>query len=125
MAKNIQLTPDIMVSVTKIIDGETVFSAWQRLDHPISEHRASTICSHEGEWYGRIGSDPDKALFDHLPAWTRERSEAAKGAYQARFDLAYKLILEAYPAEANQVLAYRTDGMIYVDGPWSASLAKG
>lgn len=118
----IQLTPDKIIIATHIIDGETQLSAWKRIHGPICDHKASTIRANNEHWYGRIGTDPDRSKFDHLPAWSDERAAAADAAYKSRCELAYKLIREAYP-DADFSKAYQIDGFIYVGGPWSESLS--
>jgi hypothetical protein len=72
-----------------------IFSAWMP-NHAI-HGTAGTITTIDGVWHGKIGTDPDGTLFRHLKPCSLERLEAAKAAYKARFDLAEKLIRQAYP----------------------------
>lgn len=63
--------------------------------------RGCTIQRFGDQWYVRVGTDPDPALFDHLPAMTAERVKAATAAHDARYEAAYAAILSAYPEAAN------------------------
>lgn len=47
--------------------------------------------------WGRLGTGPDKALFDDLPAGSQERVDACRAAYEAQYQEAYRLIYEAFP----------------------------
>lgn len=57
----------------------------------------STICFENDKWWGRIGTDPDRSSFQSLKLGTFQRSEAVQRAYNKRFEVAYKLIFQAFP----------------------------
>lgn len=80
------------VQVTKMIDGRTIYSAWEK-----GKRSAGTLTHIDGEVYGRIGTDPDPALFDHLPAYSAQRIAACEYAYGVRRLLAYELIMAEFP----------------------------
>ena len=54
-----------------------------------------TVTHFNGLAYGRIGSDPNGALFDHLPVG-EARLDAVEKAYHERYHAAYGRILEAF-----------------------------
>jgi hypothetical protein len=60
--------------------------------------RHRNLVTINGEWYGRIGSDPGP-LFDHLRG--EERIRACDKAYAERYVAAYEAIIKEYP-EASQ-----------------------
>jgi len=74
-----------------------VYSAWEPTEllgrHRTITHRDDDQC------FGRIGCDPDPALYDHLPVGP-ERTKAVTAAYEARYQVAYAAILGAYPEAA-------------------------
>ena len=59
--------------------GIRVYTAWEP-SGLMGEH--STITTIGGKWYGKIGSNPDRVIYDHLPVG-QERFDAVEAAYQA------------------------------------------
>jgi len=87
-----------------------VYQAWE-LSELMGRH--STITFEDGQCLGRIGTDPDKSRYDGMPVGD-ERFAAVREAYEARFQVAYDAIVEAYPEAAN---GERSDGEITVVVP--------
>ena len=64
---------------TKVV----VFGAYESIDDPSgSDH--GTIMSIAGQWYGRIGSDPDRTLYYSYPLGSPERIAVLKESYEER-----------------------------------------
>ena len=80
---------------TKIV----VFGAYESIDCPTKAPHG-TFINLAGQWYGRIGTDPDRTLFYHHDGGSPERIAAVKVAYEARAEAAYALILEVHPEAA-------------------------
>lgn len=72
-----------------------IYSAWQRTDEPF-DGQYSTITTIDGKWHGKIGSDPEREKFDHLPVG-QERFDAVRDAYRYRALIAEQYIHDAYP----------------------------
>lgn len=97
-----------IIQRSRVIGTNTVvYTAWEpsklRGNH-------STVTTFDGKWYGRIGTDPERALFDHIPVGD-DRSEAVQEAYEQRFRVAYDAILKAFPEAA---IGTRSGGEIAV-----------
>ena len=86
--------------------GIRVYTAWEP-SGLMGAH--STITTIGGKWYGKIGSNPDRAIYDHLPVG-QERFDAVEAAYQAQYERAYQAIREANPTLAGD----ERDGEIIV-----------
>ena len=71
-----------------------VYNAWEPSSY-FGNH--STVTSFNGKCYGRIGTNPDKSLFEHLEPCSLDRHHAVNNAYQQQYDRAIKYINEAYP----------------------------
>jgi hypothetical protein len=83
------------IQKTQIIGTETtVYTAWEP-STPCGRH--GTITTIDGEWYGRIGTDPDPEMFEHLPVGSDARIAAVKRAYALRYEAAYLAIIAKYP----------------------------
>jgi len=76
------------------LNGTTRYVAWES-STPTGKH--STITTIDGEWYGRIGTDPDPEMFEHLTAGSDERIAAVRRAYEHRYQAAYCAIVAEYP----------------------------
>ncbi len=59
--------------------------------------RHRTLTTFNNRWYGRVGNDPDTDIYRHLKGGSIERTVAVRAAYQERYELAYKLIKQAFP----------------------------
>lgn len=70
-----------------------IYEAWEPSE---LMGRHSTVTFIGGKVWGRIGTDPDQSLFEHLPVGD-DRSEAVRKAYQQRYQVAYDAIVEAFP----------------------------
>lgn len=93
---SIILPSGILVTKTRILGTATrVHAAYLPIPKG-QNHLWSTHITHNGQWYGRIGTDPDRTLFEHLPKGT-ERSRLVREAYNARYAVAYAAIREAFP----------------------------
>lgn len=68
----------------------------------------SSVTTIDGSWYGRIGTDPDPGLYNHLPVGP-ERSAAVKAAYAQRYAVAYAAIIACFPETADGI---KSDGEI-------------
>ena len=99
---------DIKIRRTEMIDGRVIYSAWQRIDGP-TETTAGTITAIDGEWYARIGTDPDRKIYEHLPIGSDARRTALEKAYHLEYRRAYVEISLEYP---HTVAATRRDGEI-------------
>lgn len=85
---------------TRIITTDMViYSAWLEIVGAIHESPAHSITTDgvTGAWLGRIGCDVPKERYDHLPAYSRERSEAYRAAQEERHRIAYAAIYAVYP----------------------------
>lgn len=85
------------------------FTAWEPSEIAGSHGTITTIA---GRWYGKIGTDPDPALFEHLVGASDERCVAVAAAYEARYQVAYTAIVRAFPEVADG--GVRSDGEITV-----------
>ena len=83
----------VKIQVTKMLDGRTICSAWEPSTITGIHGTITTI---DGEWYGRIGTDPDAWTYQCLPVG-EDRSAAVERAYQTRYAVAYTHILRAHP----------------------------
>lgn len=96
-------------------------NVWRRAEFAGDEDAADNI---EGLRYARIGSDPDRNLFEQLPERSMGRSEVLVIAYRARRRLAERAIRTAFtlPAETMQGdEAARTIGLPYfMRGEWNS-----
>ena len=92
---------DFMVRKIVVIGTRIAYySAWRPIDSILGSP-CSTIPHIDGRgWFGRIGTDPDGALYGHLPVG-EERFAAVERAYQDRFGVAYALIKQAMPETAS------------------------
>ena len=84
---------------TRIIGTTAVYyTAWEPTE---LAGRHSSITTRQGSpfgtWLGQIGTDPDPALFNHLPSMTDERIKECRKAYEERYAVAYEMIYEAWP----------------------------
>lgn len=70
----------IQIQRTETFDGRIVFTAWEP-STITGEH--STITTIGGVWYGQIGTNPDRATYEHLPVGDA-RSQAVNAAYEAK-----------------------------------------
>jgi len=104
-----------MVQVVNIIGTDLWFaSAWERIDGSPFDGKFGTITtSGPGIWYGKIGTNPDKSQFDHLPSNTIERWNATMAAYDAKYAEAYNLIYDTMPwiKDYNLGIRGRTESM--------------
>ena len=66
------------------------YTAWV----PVGSHSSITFIGNQ--CYGKVGTDPDPALYDDLPVG-QERSAAVQRAYDARYGVAYAAIIAEYP----------------------------
>lgn len=73
-----------------------VYTAWEPSEL-VGRH--STVTTYAGEWYGCIGTDPEKSLYDHVPVG-EDRSMAVRDAYEQRYEVAYDAIIKAFPEAA-------------------------
>lgn len=73
-----------------------IYSAWQKIVSPFDDHRAHTITTVDGVWFGKIGSDPEPEKYDHLPVGP-ERFAAVRDAYRYRALIAEQYIHDAFP----------------------------
>lgn len=86
-----------VVKVHRIIGTRTkVYSAWSHEAGKI----ASMVMFEDGVCLGRIGSDPDRSAYDHLPGMSPERREAVMNEYDRRYEVAYQAILSVHPEAA-------------------------
>lgn len=109
-----KMVGDVRVTATKLISGRQItFEAWEAAPEPF-RGKYSTIRHFDDGWFGRIGTDPDRSMFEHLDWCTAERVEAVKAAYEIRAQVAYAAILQAYPEAA---LGVRNAGAIVVRQP--------
>lgn len=85
---------NIVINATRIIGTHTViYSAYAprtELKDPRSIFYIDGVC------HGKIGSDPDPIIYQHLPVGP-ERTAAVNRAYMDRYDVAYSAILAAHP----------------------------
>lgn len=87
----------IQISRNPFDHSKRIFTAWEPSE---IAGRHSTITTIDGRWYGRIGTGPDRKLYEHLPVG-EERSEAVKKAYEAEYERAYKAIRAAHREETS------------------------
>ncbi len=88
---------NIMIRQTRLLGtNEVIYSAWRPQSEAGSSNWGSCITFEDHVQYCRIGSDPARADFKHLPRG-EERSLAVQLAYQARYEAAYRAILAAHP----------------------------
>ena len=73
-------------------------------------------------WYRRIGTNPDRSKYEHLPARSDERMRACEAAYQEKHKEAVALIRQAFPELFVEVPAKEVEyGMVEFDWPaWVA-----
>lgn len=99
------------------VAGGVIYSAWEpRLSAlpPAQGRYHHTITFIDGQFYGRIGTDPEPSLFEHLEKGTQARSAAVKQAYAERYAVAYEAIVSAHPELKTK--GRRNDGVIEVWG---------
>jgi hypothetical protein len=78
--------------------GPWVFAAW--MPSKVGGNHSTVMSFGDGQLWGKIGTDPDPALFQHLSAYPDGRYEACEAAHKKRCELAYQLIIQAYPEAA-------------------------
>lgn len=77
--------------------GRWVYSAWKLVKEV---GQGCTIqFDDDGKMWVRIGSDPDLSACADVKMPYREHAEAVKAAYNARFEVANNLIMEAFGEE--------------------------
>lgn len=87
-----------MVKLYNIIGtGLWIADAWELVDGGMLDCGFSTITFVDHQLYGRIGTNPDKAKYAHLPPYSKDRSDACMAAFNEIYEQAYKLIFEAFP----------------------------
>jgi len=105
---NHQTSSGLIVKRFRVIGTQTVvYQAWEPSG---IRGRHSSVTTVDGQWYGKVGTDPDPALYDHLPVGD-ERSRNLQQAYQERYAVAYQAIIEACPETAD---GHRSDGEIEI-----------
>ena len=70
-----------------------VATAWEHTVNP----SGGTIKKIKGDWYTKVCTNPDRKMFAHLPARSKERFEAARNAYDSAYKRSYGLIYRAIP----------------------------
>jgi hypothetical protein len=96
--QTIFIEPKYMVKLFNIISTDLwVVEAWEKVEGSMIGCGFSTITFVDGQLWGRIGTNPNKAVFDHLPAWSKERIDAAWAAFNRVYQDAYELIYGAMP----------------------------
>lgn len=95
----VELSDGVIVTWHRIIGTRVrVFTAWEP-SSPMGKH--GTVMHIGGRCYGRVGTEGLPGELDRLPAMTDARYRAVKEWHAARYERAYRLIREAYPALAN------------------------
>ena len=78
----------------------TVYSVWEPTSDPVQGPHG-TITTIEGVWYGRLGTRRDlPPELEVLPPMSAERSERVGRWHEDQYDIAYRLIIDAYPKAA-------------------------
>ena len=92
------MSDHIEVTRTRISGTDTVVYAAYEPSEYLSRHGIFHTFFHTfaGECHGRIGPDPDPALYEHLEVGPK-RFEAVEAAYEARSLVAYAAIRRAFP----------------------------
>ncbi len=72
-----------------------IYTAWEKVEG-IFDKRHHSLTTFDGQWYGKIGTDPDPDRFDHLPVGP-ERTEALHEEYRRRAWIACEYIYDAFP----------------------------
>jgi hypothetical protein len=93
-----------------------IYTAWSPTDGRTARFGTIASLGQDG-YFGRIGTKrPGKRITD-LPAGSAERKAAAQEWYQTAYEVAYEIILRAYPEAAD---GKRTKGEIEVEsGSWA------
>lgn len=83
------------VTKTRILGTQLdVYTAWEP---SIIAGNHSTITFFEDKCYGKIGTNPDKTLYEKYPPGTQERFDMVNKAYEEQYNRAYELIYQEYP----------------------------
>lgn len=95
MSKSVKFLGEVMVRCIRIIGTrQLVFSAYVPSAMCGVHH---VIMSHNGQWYGQVGSECLPKELDALPAMTDERSRRVRAWQAERYRIAHSIIIKAFP----------------------------
>ncbi len=95
---SVRFIGEVLVQCIRIIGTNAlVFSAYVPSSICGKHHN---IMTHNGQWYGMVGTETLPAELDALPACTDERSLKVRAWHAERYRAAHTLIIEAFPEAA-------------------------
>lgn len=100
---------NVVVILFNIIGTDTWFiNVWEKGDL----RKSGTITFFDSDKYGQVGQDVDRKEYDHLPAMSKERSNAYIEAREKRRKVEMDLATKAFP----ELVIERRYGMLNVMG---------